>query len=97
MKNKFIVTIEGDWYYNFKKITKSQIKTNIHEALKDRFESSTNRITVENIKSEDKVKELQLVAIEATLDYAYQHMSETGFASWIAAIDPQEIFKSLEK
>ena len=45
----------------------------------------------------DKVADLQLVAINAALDCAHQRISETGFASWVAEINPKEVLKSLEK
>ena len=46
MKTQFIVTIEGDWNYNGKKVTQRQVEKDLREAVKEQFEFLANKVTV---------------------------------------------------
>lgn len=46
MKTKFVVSIEGDWNYNGKPVTRAQVERCLREAVKEEFEFLASKVTV---------------------------------------------------
>lgn len=49
MKAKFIVTIEGDWLDNGRRINAKIMEKGLREAVKDRFEFLADKTKVEKV------------------------------------------------
>ena len=46
MRTKFIVTIQGNWREGDKRVTAADIERELRDAVKERFEFLTERVTV---------------------------------------------------
>lgn len=53
MKAQFLVTIEGDWSVNNKRITKRMAEKELRAAVNEWFQYLATKVKVESLKNED--------------------------------------------